>query len=331
MESSTCNTDLNIPGLIALPRPLPEGMQEEAETYLKNYQGVLADYSWSQFICLQHCSNLYLMRDQHDLLFFRGGKGILDLILPPLHNRTWLHLEEVADKITRLIPDNYIFRIMNLDPQIWTISDHPACFTIEKDHPDYLYLREELLTMAGADYRNRRSDVNHLLRSFPDLQIEWLTEATAREALKSLDSLLSRPRGPRTNPCDFIHTTPQTTAYWDRYMAKKLLLCWNAHRARGLALRVWDKLVGLMLGVPLGNNVLSIMTGKVLPGFDGGMTLLLRRLCEEWPTPVQRINLADDGGIRGLQQMKMKLRPEFMAERYTAVLNAEAWDMRHGT
>jgi hypothetical protein len=199
-------------------------------------------------------------------------------------------------------------------------------FILSEDRPDYLYQLEPIIEMKGNSYRTRRSDLNKLLRNFPELQVEELTNNNKSILYEEMEKWIkerNHPTRSEYSPTDFNPEDPYTIYYWDRFMSRKLLLTFDSHTARGLLLTLWSKPVGMIIYDQTGNDVITILAGKLRKGFEGGLTLLFQKLGEKISSDIKYLNLADDGGVEGLKNMKNNLNPCQMVERYTVELNTQ--------
>jgi len=178
-----------------------------------------------------------------------------------------------------------------------------------RDHFDYVYLRDDLVKLAGNKYRSKRNHINQLLRTYayryeelaPDhiedcveLQEKWCILRRCEEDLDLLGE-------------------------WDA--VKEILKCYDSLEVQGSVITIENKVVAFTIGQMLNENTAVVHIEKADPEIPGLYPVINQQFCENKWHNVRYINREQDLGIPGLREAKLSYYPDHMVKKFCITLN----------
>lgn len=186
---------------------------------------------------------------------------------------------------------------------LWTTCLQDIGYVIENDRnsADYLYLRENLASLAGKSLHKKRNLANGFEKSY-DWEIKVLDETTAADAGAVLDFWQnSRPENTAT---DYDQCTT----------ALSFLLVTNL---TGWILYADGNPVAWALGEYISAGKMFVVHfEKAIDSYRGVYQFVNRATARALPETVIYINREQDLGDEGLRQAKMTYRPESFVQKY---------------
>ena len=222
------------------------------------------------------------------------------------------------DQVTRLVLEwlkeekrEYNPRIERADERIISeIEDMKGISIVPtRDHFDYVYLRDDLVKLAGNKYRSKRNHINQLLRTYsyqytelaPDhiedcieLQEKW---CILRRCEDDLDLL----------------------GEWDA--VKEILKYYTNLEVQGAVITIENKVVAFTIGQMLNDNTAVVHIEKADPEIPGLYPVINQQFCENKWHNVRYINREQDLGIPGLREAKLSYYPDHMVKKFRIILN----------
>ncbi len=178
-----------------------------------------------------------------------------------------------------------------------------------EDWDDYLYVANDIITLAGRRYNGQRNHINKFKRSYPEACFEVITEENAHLA-KEFCHRYFNGIGKETA----VSATEEIMLYeqFDN---------WSAYNQLGGILRLGDIVIGISVG-EIVNDTLIIHTEKADTAFAGAYPMLTNSFAKEFATdPKCRfINREEDCGEEGLRISKRSYHPCQMIKKYAVVI-----------
>lgn len=182
----------------------------------------------------------------------------------------------------------------------------PGEFRIEKarDSFDYVYLREDLVSLAGKKYQSKRNHISFFERNF-----RWSYERITPETIpacvamseKWLEESQSEYRSDLEDEFKIIR------AAFENY---------EALRCRGGLLRVDGQVVAFAFGEALTDDMFCVHFEKAFASIRGAYPMINRMLAQEELSAFRYINREDDVGHENLRRAKLSYHPAFFVEKY---------------
>lgn len=193
------------------------------------------------------------------------------------------------------------------DDRAWEVQAHyPRIATVEalRNSYDYIYLREELESLAGKHLKAKRNHCNRFVEEHPDYEYRELTPAMFGECL-SVVSLWSA-EGTHENP-----------TFGDSLSAEKRVLQrffdnWERLDMRGGAVFAEGRMVAFTLGAPVTPDTFDVCIEKADRRVNGAFNIINQQFAKHLPAQYRYINREEDMGLEGLRKAKMSYHPHLL-------------------
>ena len=222
-------------------------------------------------------------------------------------------LKQAIEKIEQdaAANDNQL-RIFGVTPsgknRIETLFPGEFTFTANRNYFDYIYRREDLLTLQGKKYQPKRNHINKFTKthSFTYLPItrEMIPECMELEY--------------KWYQAHYTEEDAEALKFENRSMLYAL----NHFDALGLtggAIRIGNEIIAFTYGSPINHCTFAVHVEKADIRFDGIFSVINRELVAHIPKQYLYINREEDLGIPGLRQSKLSYRPTILLEKNMAL------------
>jgi uncharacterized protein len=173
-----------------------------------------------------------------------------------------------------------------------------------RDHFDYIYLREDLVQLAGSKYRSKRNHINQLLR-FYSFEYEPLQEKHIN------DCLALQEKWCRMNRCaDDLDLLSEDEAI------REILTQYNALHIQGAVIIIEGRVEAFTTGERLNSDTVVIHIEKADPDIPGLYPLINQQFCKNMQDDAMYINREQDLGLDGLRKAKLSYNPDHFVEKY---------------
>jgi len=174
-----------------------------------------------------------------------------------------------------------------------------------RDHFDYVYLREELVRLAGNRYRSKRNRINQLLRSH-GISYSVLEEKHLTECLELQDKWCMEKR------CD---EDMDLLGEWEA--VKEILVNFHGLKLHGGVIEVGGRVGAFTIGELLNTEAAVVHIEKADPEIPGLYPAINQQFCERSWQDIPYINREQDLGIPGLRVAKLSYYPHHFVEKYS--------------
>lgn len=185
-------------------------------------------------------------------------------------------------------------------------------FTTDRDYADYLYLRNDLATLAGKKLQPKRNHVNRFKKTHPDYQYLPITRDNIQECL-DLEA-----KWCLANNCDQHEGTGN-----ERRALVYALHHFEELGLNGGILRVNGQTVAFTFGMPINQDTFGIHVEKADTSIEGSYAMINYEFANHLPDSFIYLNREEDLGIEGLRKAKLSYQPALLLEKYSACLKAE--------
>jgi hypothetical protein len=203
-------------------------------------------------------------------------------------------------------------RIMGVTPEGKRVIEQafPEGFRFipNRDYFDYIYMRDDLVTLSGKKYQSKRNHVNKFNKQYryeylpitPDLvpkcltlECKWYKDNRTDEDAEKLS-----------------HERRSLTFALQNAESLELM---------GGAICVAGQIVAFSFGAPINDNTFGVHVEKGDISYDGVYSVMNREFASHIPSQYMYINREEDLGIPGLRQAKESYRPAVLLEKNTAI------------
>ncbi len=174
-----------------------------------------------------------------------------------------------------------------------------------RDHFDYVYLREELVRLAGSRYRSKRNHMNQLLRSY-SFSYDHLQDKDIPECLELQNKWCMEKR------CE---EDMNLLGEWEA--VKEILVGFHDLKVHGGVIRIGGRVKAFTIGELLNPETAVVHIEKADPEIPGLYPVINQKFCERSWQDVTYVNREQDLGITGLRKAKLSYYPHHFVEKYS--------------
>lgn len=181
-------------------------------------------------------------------------------------------------------------------------------YIVERDYFDYIYSREDLATLSGKKYQQKRNHINNFKRRYAYEYVE-LSGEMIHECLELESQWFKSNQGKE----DVRELTDER---------RSMIYALNHFVELGLiggAIRVDGKMVAFTFGAPINHQTFGVHVEKADVNYEGAYTIINQEFCAHLPACFTYVNREEDLGIPGLRQAKLSYQPCILLEKSAAV------------
>lgn len=185
----------------------------------------------------------------------------------------------------------------------------PGIFSFHWDDAavDYIYPREQLVSLTGKKLQPKRNHINRFKREYPDWHFTPLSPSLLPLCTQFADEWLAAQSDTVQGLCD------------ENQMIHRVLGAYTALELQGGALFVKDQMVAFTLGSPINSNTFDIQVEKANDAYQGAYAMINQCFAATIPAQYGQINREEDLGIEGLRQAKRSYQPSLELEKGIAI------------
>lgn len=180
-----------------------------------------------------------------------------------------------------------------------------------RDHADYLYIHENLVTLRGKDYQPKRNHANRFRKKY-DYQYLPLTPAIVPHCLDLAAKW-----------CEEHDCQDDPNLQYEQQAMKFAMEHFETLALLGGALWVDNEIVAFTYGAPVNYDTFCVHIEKADTNFDGAYTVMNQEFASRIPEQFTYINREEDLGIPGLRKAKLSYSPALLLKKCRATLIEE--------
>ena len=285
--------------------------KEWVETLLRQLDFRGCDYSFKNLYIWRTKSKIYVAekdgmlfikskhnRNGHTIYTYPAGNGDLKTALYDIIEAAE---EEGTPFVLRGISKEGVKNIERVMPGKFE-------FTENRDEAEYIYTVEKLSSLAGKKYHGKR---NHIAR-FMDND-NWHYEDMSRKNID--DCMKMNKRWCELTGCDSADADSA-----DQCAVKEAFNNFEALGLKGGVLYLNDEVAAFTIGAPINSDTFGVHIEKADHTVQGAYPMINREFVRANMSGFTYINREEDMGEEGLRKAKLSYYPEFLLEKYTAVL-----------
>ncbi|HRS62330.1 MAG TPA: phosphatidylglycerol lysyltransferase domain-containing protein [Spirochaetota bacterium] len=280
----------------------------ERQRYIKNFiiaSPEISDFTFSSlFMWAQHYSLKLTYFNDVACIICTGGEFTPSLLMP---------VGYIEDKIKDIIDFFYNWfherglelYISHVDerflPLIESVPGYSYRVNYNRDYSDYIYDKNNFVSMRGSSYKHFRKKIHSFQRHFPDHSYAPLSEIDIPECLELLE-LWRIQKG--------YDADANETAY--------LLKNYRDLELKGGIIKIGGKIKAFILGELCG-KMGFVISGKGDMNIHGLYICALREFVKNEFAQATYINRCEDLGIKTLREAKMSWMPSKILHKYNVL------------
>ena len=176
-----------------------------------------------------------------------------------------------------------------------------------REHADYLYLRESLAALSGKRLQPKRNHVNRFMRLYPDCRYEDLTD----EHVPACMELAERWALNHAGKAEQRAVAAETEAI-RRALSRRSEL-----GITGGVLRMGGRVVAFTYGAPICNDTFDVCVEKADMAYEGAYAVINKEFASRLPERFVYVNREEDLGVEGLRKAKLSYQPVRLLKKYS--------------
>lgn len=200
--------------------------------------------------------------------------------------------------------------IFAIDPKAaeFISKEFPDVFdiTLERDTFDYVYLSEDLISLAGKKYQPKRNHISYFMKN-NDWSYERITKDNCEECYEMskiwLEGAAEEYKEELESELKIIRRV------FDNYDKLDFI---------GGLIRVDGKVVAYAMGEKASKDVFCVHIEKAFSDIRGAYQMINQQFVKNELSGYKYINREDDTGAENLRKAKLSYYPVFLAEKYEA-------------
>lgn len=289
--------------------------KSQINTFKKYY-----DYS-NALGCDLNLVNAYLWRDEFNIKFavyddtlikayFNDDGSIWGYCMPSGKNVKGALEEIFADSYERGRKPLLLMLTNGQRAVLETMYPSKFSFVRSPENQDYIYLSEDLATLAGKKFHAKRNHISKFYRTYSNTRFEVIHGSNIKDALTVVHGWCNE---------NGIYEA-------DNYEVRAINEAFEnmeSFNMSGAVLYVEDKPVAMALGSEISQNVYDVNFEKALREYDGVYAVINNEFAKTL-TKYKYINREEDMGLEGLRKAKLSYNPVIILDRYNAQLKDES-------
>lgn len=177
-----------------------------------------------------------------------------------------------------------------------------------RDHFDYVYLRDELVELAGNKYRSKRNNINKLLRLY-SVAYEPLSKEHVAECLELQEKWCNQRR---------CRADLNLMGEWEAI--REILAHYESLDLRGGVILINGRVEAFTIGETLNPDTAVIHIEKANGDISGLYAIVNQQCCDKCWGDVKYINREQDLGMSSLREAKLSYYPDHFVEKFRVSL-----------
>jgi hypothetical protein len=244
-----------------------------------------------------------------DMLFTKMRYGDRELLSPPIG---FGDFDDALERIVRYCAER------DIPPRVSPVSawqlprvleNYPSSDAkTDRAWTDYLYLAEDLQTLAGRKYSGQRNQINKFLAANDDWSFDAIDDTNVA-AVRDFIEAYNRE-----------HTKDYVAYNEGNEKTLEMLDNMELYNATGGALTVDGEIIAVAVGEVVGDT-LFVHAEKALTEYQGSYQMVVNQFAKLTAADgVTYINREEDDGVEGLRKSKLSYHPDQLLDKYSVTL-----------
>lgn len=180
-------------------------------------------------------------------------------------------------------------------------------FSYNRDASEYVYSVENMANLPGKKFHGKKGHVNAFFRNHEDISCDPITKDNINECISIAKAWLSS-------------RDESDELYAEFASIEKAVKYYGELEYIGAILYADGKAVAFTMGEKLKNNTFCTHFEKTLPDYRDAYPVINNGFTKLMLTSYLYVNREEDTGTDGLRKAKLSYYPEFMVDKYSAVM-----------
>ncbi len=267
-------------------------------------------FSWQEigdYLCVAGVSHLELEQGRFEYFMFppvsKDGKYDSQRVRETVLKAKKIFEEKGSQFSMRLVPFGILEELQRAFPKEFSfIEDRP--------NYDYLYLKQDLIELAGKAYHGKKNHLNHFKNEY-EYEYVTLTADMADDVMEFIDRFNKEKNIPEY---EMVLLKNEEVAMRDVFD--------NIDKAGyfGGAIKIEGRIEAVSVGGLLGKNTVTVHIEKANKHIRGLYQAINNEFCKAMPNNIKYMNREEDMGLLNLRKAKFSYKPIELVEKYIVEL-----------
>ena len=239
------------------------------------------------------------------ILYIRSGNDKKSFLFPCGNG----DIKKAIEKMRSMSPEGLSFYSLNKEQKQYIECEYPHQFEMayNRNAGDYVYLTENLTSLAGKKLSSKRNHINRFESEHKNWTYEKITPENLDEVCK-MHNLW----------CDMQDISQKKGLKEETDAVKKVFKYYDRLNLSGGLIRADGQVVAFSVGDRLNNNTFLVHIEKAFGNINGAYPLINREFVRHNCGDYKYVNREDDAADEGLRKAKLSYRPVEIIEKYNA-------------
>ncbi len=277
------------------------------EELFQEFPPSISEYTFTNLFAWMHSYNFQVSNYKQAYLIISKNKENTSL-QSPIGEYTKKDIIDILKQASQSKLTNFFHR--SNQQLVDTVNNNSSELEIipEPAHFDYIYSREDLVTLKGRKFHDKKNLLNQFEKRY-DACFEPLTTKNAAEAIEF-----------EHNWCLNRKCEKDSSLAKESCTIFQMLTHFEALNLNGAIVRYKGKIIGLTMGEPLNKDTYVIHAEKGNYHYRGIYQFINQCFAQSIPEKYIWINREQDLGIPGLRKAKKSYNPVHLEKKYTIKL-----------
>ena len=268
-------------------------------------------YSFGSLFCWGETYNLEIA-EYNDFLIIRGKDNFGRYYAYPSGCGD---IQSVIEKIIQICADEgtelrFVQLLSDNKDSLQKMFPNKFDFSYNRDSSEYVYSVKNMSDLPGKKFHGKKGHVNAFFRNHINISCDPITKDNINECITIAKSWLSVKDGNDELYAEF-EAIENAVKYYDSL------------EYDGVILYADEKAVAFTMGEKIKNNTFCTHFEKTLPDYRDAYPVINNGFTKLMLMSYDYINREEDTGSQGLRKAKLSYYPEFLLDKYSAVLKYE--------
>lgn len=290
-------------------KPLELEDRELFLKYLKDYNFNTYEYSFSTLYLWRKLCNVEYAIIKDAIIVKKTEKSFGTYFMQPIGYRKE-DLKDIIDILMGIKEKDKNIKCLFRDieetflDELKEVIPMELCFCEDINNFDYVYDREELMTLKGNKFHKKRNHYNQFISSY-EFDVKDFGEEGVMDDCREFAIAWNENKDNVSSQLEY-----------ELDGIKDLLQNFYTLKLQGMAVYVDGKISGFTIGERVNDRMAIIHIEKASPEYRGIYNFINKTFIERYYSSLQLINREEDLGIEGLRDAKSSYHPIKLEKKY---------------
>lgn len=290
-------------------KPLELEDRELFLKYLKDYNFNTYEYSFATLYLWRKLCNVEYAIIKDAIIVKKSEKSFGTYFMQPIGYKKE-NLKDIIDILMEIREEDRNIKCLFRDiegpflEELKEIFPDKVCFCDDENNFDYIYSREELMTLKGNRFHKKRNHYNQFINSY-EFEVKDFDDEGVVDDCREFAVAWNENKDNVSQQLEY-----------ELDGIKDLLENYKALGLQGMAVYVDEKLIGFTIGERVNDKMAIIHIEKADANYKGAYNFVNKTFIERYYSNLLFINREEDLGVEGLRDAKSSYHPIKLERKY---------------